>query len=63
MLGKHFTFRANLARGFRAPNLAELGSNGEHEGTFRYELFNNAFISLNLDWNMAQNHFYAAGGM
>ncbi len=39
-LGKHFTFRANLARGFRAPNLAELGSNGEHEGTFRYELGN-----------------------
>lgn len=24
--------------------------------------FNNAFVSLNLDWNMAQNHFYAAGG-
>ena len=39
-LGKHFTLRANMARGFRAPNLAELGSNGEHEGTFRYELGN-----------------------
>ena len=39
-LGNHFTFRANVARGFRAPNLAELGSNGEHEGTFRYELGN-----------------------
>ena len=37
-LGEHFTFRANAARGFRAPNLSELGSNGEHEGTFRYEL-------------------------
>ena len=61
-LGNHFTFRANVARGFRAPNLAELGSNGEHEGTFRYELFNHAFIALNLDWNMAQNHFFAAGG-
>ncbi len=36
-LGEHFTVRANLARGFRAPNLAELGSNGEHEGTFRFE--------------------------
>ena len=181
-LGEHLILRANIARGFRAPNLAELGSNGEHEGTFRYEvgnkdlkpeyslqgdlgldftskyvsvqaavfasridnyifsarngqmadedlpvyafqcglahlgggelgidihpihqlhlssafscvyarekggdylplipaprlysevkweithdghLFNNAFVSLNLDWNMAQNHFYAAGG-
>ena len=39
-LGNHFTLRANVARGFRAPNLAELGSNGEHEGTFRYELGN-----------------------
>ena len=33
--------RVNLARGFRAPNLSELGSNGEHEGTFRYEMGNN----------------------
>ena len=32
--------RLNLSRGFRAPNLSELGSNGEHEGTFRYELGN-----------------------
>ena len=39
-LGSHFTLRINAARGFRAPNLAELGSNGEHEGTFRYELGN-----------------------
>ena len=39
-LGRHLTFRANAARGFRAPNLAELGSNGEHEGTFRFELGN-----------------------
>ena len=38
--GRHFTFRVNVARGFRAPNLAELGSNGEHEGTFRYEVGN-----------------------
>lgn len=29
--------RLNVAKGFRAPNLSELGSNGEHEGTFRYE--------------------------
>ena len=39
-LGRFLTFRANVARGFRAPNLAELGSNGEHEGTFRFELGN-----------------------
>jgi len=32
--------RLNVSHGFRAPNLSELGSNGEHEGTFRYELGN-----------------------
>ncbi len=32
--------RINVSHGFRAPNLSELGSNGEHEGTFRYELGN-----------------------
>jgi iron complex outermembrane receptor protein len=30
--------RLNLASGFRAPNLAELTSNGVHEGTNRYEI-------------------------
>ncbi len=32
--------RINLASGFRAPNLAELTSNGVHEGTNRYEIGN-----------------------
>ena len=32
------TFKANISRGFRAPNIAELGSNGVHEGTIRYEV-------------------------
>lgn len=32
--------RANVSKGFRAPNLSELGSNGKHEGTFRYEVGN-----------------------
>lgn len=34
------TGRLNLASGFRAPNLAELTSNGVHEGTNRYEIGN-----------------------
>lgn len=29
--------RINFSKGFRSPNLAELGANGVHEGTFRYE--------------------------
>lgn len=32
--------RFNISRGFRVPNLSELGSNGKHEGTFRYEVGN-----------------------
>ena len=32
--------RLNLSRGFRAPNLSELASNGEHEGALRYEVGN-----------------------
>ncbi|MGI9552047.1 MAG: TonB-dependent receptor [Aurantibacter sp.] len=35
---KTFTGRINLATGFRAPNLAELTSNGVHEGTNRFEI-------------------------
>ena len=37
-LTDRLTLKANVARGFRAPNIAELGSNGQHEGTLRYEL-------------------------
>lgn len=32
----------NVASGFRAPNISELGSNGKHEGAFRYEIGNPA---------------------
>lgn len=39
-LGENMHLRANLSRGFRAPNLSELASNGEHEGTLRYEIGN-----------------------
>ena len=37
-LNKRLTVKANISRGFRAPNIAELGSNGVHEGTIRYEV-------------------------
>jgi iron complex outermembrane receptor protein len=40
----------NIASGFRAPNLAELSSNGIHEGTFRYEIGNpNLKIEQNVE--------------
>lgn len=31
------TIKLNVSRGFRAPNIAEIASNGRHEGTLRYE--------------------------
>ena len=37
---KEWVFKFNVARGYRAPNMSELGSNGAHEGTNRYEYGN-----------------------
>jgi iron complex outermembrane receptor protein len=51
-VNEKLTLKANLSRGFRAPNIAELGSNGRHEGTIRYEIGNDnlaAETSLQLD--------------
>lgn len=39
-LFNNITTRLNLASGYRAPNLAELTSDGSHEGTNRYEIGN-----------------------
>ncbi|GAA4378540.1 TonB-dependent receptor [Hymenobacter koreensis] len=35
---EQLVLKANASRGFRAPNIAELASNGKHEGTIRYEI-------------------------
>src|SRR6185503_1367670 len=35
---KSFSGKINISSGYRAPNLAELYSNGLHEGTFRWEI-------------------------
>jgi iron complex outermembrane receptor protein len=34
---QNFVLKLNLARGFRAPSIPELATNGAHEGTNRYE--------------------------
>lgn len=55
----YLTLKANVARGFRAPNIAELGSNGVHEGTFRYEYGNNDLkseTSLQFDGGVEINY-------
>ncbi len=38
---KALALKLNVARGFRAPNFAELATNGAHEGTNRYEVGDN----------------------
>lgn len=39
------TLKANLSRGFRAPTVSELASNGKHEGTNRYEYGDEKLLS------------------
>lgn len=37
VFNERLSLKLNAARGFRAPNMSELSSNGKHEGTLRYE--------------------------
>lgn len=39
-MNHHLNLRLNVARGFRAPNISELRSNGAHQGALRYEVGN-----------------------
>ena len=62
------SLRLNLASGFRAPNLAELTSNGVHEGTNRYEVGNsdlkteqNVQTDLNLEYKNSHFEFFVNG--
>jgi iron complex outermembrane receptor protein len=45
---KHFNLKLNGTSGYRAPNLAELSSNGLHEGSVRYEIGN---VDLKIEQN------------
>ena len=67
-LDEDLTLRLNIASGFRAPNLAELTSNGVHEGTNRYEIGNadlkteqNVQTDINLEYNNSHFEFFANG--
>ncbi|HSM62786.1 MAG TPA: TonB-dependent receptor, partial [Gillisia sp.] len=58
--------RLNAATGFRAPNLAELSSNGTHEGTNRYEIGNSELkneqnFQLDLSLEYKSEHFELFG--
>jgi len=47
----HWILKAHLARSFRAPNVAELSSNGVHHGTFRHEV-GDASLNPELAWQI-----------
>lgn len=60
--------RLNVASGFRAPNLAELTSDGVHHGTFRYEIGSldltheqNLQVDLSMELKLRNVELYANG--
>ena len=64
-INEHLDIKANISHGFRAPNMSELGSNGVHEGTFRYELGNHNLKAerswqFDLGMDYASEHFSAS---
>jgi iron complex outermembrane receptor protein len=67
-LTEKISARLNIASGFRAPNLAELTSNGVHEGSNRYEIGNanlqneqNVQTDLNLEYKSTHLELFANG--
>jgi iron complex outermembrane receptor protein len=67
-LADYLTLRLNVASGFRAPNLAELTSNGVHEGSNRYEVGNsdlkteqNLQTDVNLEYKNSHFEFFVNG--
>ena len=59
-----FAVKANIARGFRAPNIAEISANGVHPGTNMYQLGNPDFkpeFSLQEDIGFVFSSHYVVG--
>lgn len=67
-LSSNLISRVNIATGFRAPNLAELTSDGSHEGTNRYEIGNpnldneqNYQLDVSLEYTTEHLEIFANG--
>jgi iron complex outermembrane receptor protein len=67
ILSSQVLVKLNIARGFRAPSIPELASNGTHEGTNRYEYGDNNLNSetslqgdAGLEWNTQHISFTAS---
>jgi iron complex outermembrane receptor protein len=62
----HISFKANIARGFRAPNIAEISANGVHPGTNIYQIGNPDFkpeFSLQEDIGLFLNTNHISGSV
>jgi len=51
---KHINIKLNASSGYRGPNLAELSSNGLHEGSLRYELGD---VNLKIEQNFCLDFY------
>jgi len=64
-INDRMNLRLNVARGFRAPTVSELCSNGVHEGSIQYELGNGDLkseFSTQIDLGMDYNSHYVSIG-
>lgn len=58
--------KLNFSKGFRAPNIGEIGSNGIHEGTLRYEIGDpdlKSESSLQVDYSLEVNTEHISANM
>ncbi len=58
--------KANIARGFRAPNISEISANGVHPGTLIYQIGNTAFkpeFSLQEDFGISYRWDHISGDL
>ena len=61
-----FLVKANIARGFRAPNISEISTNGVHPGTLIYQIGNSAFkpeFSLQEDFGISYRSDHVSGNL
>ena len=63
-ISKLSNLKLNMSRGFRAPNISELASNGEHEGTLRYEVGNHNLkpehsLQFDIGYDFSSKYFSA----
>ena len=65
-ISDQFIIKANVARGFRAPNISEISANGVHPGTLIYQIGNTSFkpeFSLQEDLGISYTSSHITGSV